>query len=340
MRLYKSALLVLGLMTAFSWHTNAQENIDDFLGESVEDANKLIGAYASPFMKSVSVGLNHGWYNTAKTHKIAGVDLTITVNALKIPDDQLLYDPSKLGLTQIELDPASPGYPTAPTMLGPDVTPTFRDKDNPSNYFDGPPGLDLEGNVPGGRMPVPMAHLGFGLPKGTDLKLRFTPSVNLGDENSFKLFGIGVMHDIKQWIPGIKLMPFDLSAFVAFTKLEATTQLDADNPQNADQKGVFTIKSTTIQGVISKKISVVTFYGGLGYNIAKSTLALKGSYDLNEDGDETDQFEKNPIDLSFAASGMSATAGIRLKLTVLTFHADYTLQKYNCLSVGFGIAVR
>jgi hypothetical protein len=340
MRLFKAAFLLSGLMTAASFHVTAQEDVDDLLKESVEDGRKLIGAYVSPFMKSVSLGLNQGWYNTAKPHKIAGVDLTITVNAMSIPDDELVFDPAKLGLTQVELDPSTKGFPNAPTMLGPELTPRFRLKSDPSSYFDGPQGLDLKGNVPGGRMPVPIAHLAFGLPKGTDVKLRFTPTIDLGDDSHFKIFGIGVMHDVKQWIPGIKLLPFDLSAFVAYTKLEVTSQLDAEDPQNADQRGVFSINATTLQGVISKKFSVVTFYGGVGYNIAKSNIALKGSYDINEDGDETDQFEKNPVDLQFAASGVRATAGMRLKLAVFTFHADYTIQKYKCLTVGFGISVR
>lgn len=340
MRFFKRSVFLLGFITLLSVRVSAQDDIDDLLKESVEDGRKLIGAYVSPFMKSISLGMNQGWYNTAKAHKIAGVDLTITVNSMSIPKNELLFDPSKLNLTQVELAPSSPGYPNAPTMLGPENTPIFRSKTNTASTFEGPPGLDLKENVPGGRLPVPMAHLGFGLPKGTDIKLRFSPTINLGDDGTLKLFGIGIMHDVKQWIPGIKLLPFDLSGFVGFTKLELESKLDADNPQNADQKGIFSINATTIQGLISKKFSVVTFYGGVGYNIAKSNLALKGSYDINGDGDETDQFEKNPVDLKFAASGMRATAGMRLKLAVFTFHADYTLQKYKCLTVGFGIAVR
>lgn len=340
MKLFTRAVFLLGLTSMVSTSSFAQEDVDDFLEESVVDGRKLIGAYVSPFMKSMSLSLNQGWYNTAKPHKIAGVDLTITVNAMSIPDDELLYQPAKLGLTELELAPSSPGYPKAPTILGPDVSPVYRLKSDPSQTFEAPPGLDLKGELKTNKLPVPIAHLGFGLPKNTDVKLRFVPTIDLGDDSSLKLFGIGVMHDVKQWIPGIKLLPFDLSGFVGYTRFELESRLDASNPQNADQRGIFTMSATTIQGVISKKFSVVTFYGGLGYNIAKSNIALKGSYDINNDGDETDQFEKNPVDLQFAASGFRGTAGMRLKLAVFTFHADYTLQKYKCLTVGFGISVR
>ena len=100
------------------------------------------------------------------------------------------------------------------------------------------------------------------------------------------------------------------------------------------------MNATTVQGVISKKISVLTVYGGLGYNLAKSKLALLGSYDINQDGDFSDTREKDPLDVDFAASGPRVTAGFRLKLAVITLHADYTLQRYNCLSIGLGINVR
>ena len=94
------------------------------------------------------------------------------------------------------------------------------------------------------------------------------------------------------------------------------------------------MNSTTVQAVVGKKFSVITFYGGLGYNIAKSNIALKGNYDI----DGTNY--KDPINLDFAASGPRATIGTRLKLAVFTFHADYTVQKYKCLTLGFGISVR
>lgn len=317
-----------------------QDNIDQLLNESIEDGRKLITAYVDPFMKSVSLGLNQGWYNTAKPHKIAGIDITITANAMTIPKSELFFDATKLGLQVVSLDNSSQDYPHAPTIFGPENQPTFSytDKDTGiKETFQGPGGVDLEGNLGKNWVPVPMAHLGIGLPKGTDLKLRFTPTINLGDDSSLKIFGIGVMHDVKQWIPGIKMLPFDLSGFVGYTKFKLESHFDPDN--NPDQRGLFEMNATTIQGLISKKFSVLTLYGGIGYNIAKSSLAMKGTYDINDNG-QAEPNEVDPLDLKFAASGFRTTAGLRLKLAVFTFHADYTLQKYKCLTVGFGIAVR
>lgn len=318
----------------------AQDEIDQLMNESIEDGRKLINAYVSPFMNSLSAGLNQGWYNTAQPHKIGGVDLTITANAMTIPQNELFYDATKLGMQVIELDQSSPGYPLAPTVFGPDDQPTFRFTDETtgiSETYTGPGGFNLEKELGKNWVPVPMANLGIGLPKGTDVKLRFTPTINMGDDASLKILGVGIMHDVKQWIPGIKVLPFDVSGFVGYTNVKMEVYFDRLN--NPDQRGLFEMNATTVQGLISKKFSVLTLYGGLGYNIAKSNLAMKGTYDINNDG-EASPNEIDPLDLKFGASGFRTTAGFRLKLAVLTLHADYTLQKYKCLTVGVGLSVR
>lgn len=340
----KRIITVLVLLTSMlvTQRALAQDDIDKFLGESVEDGEKLIGAYISPAIKAFSLGMNQGWYNTAKPHKVAGFDLTASFSLMKVPDSDILFDANKLGLTNIVLVDPLTGLPKSdgniPTILGPDNPPTFSPNDplslgNTSDDFQGPGGVDpgADAKFLKNKMPAGMLQLGFGLPKGTELKLRLVPKIDVGD-GKFNLFGIGVMHDIKQYIPGIKNLPFDLSALIGYTKMKLDVPLDLT--ANPDQHGIFEVKSTTIQGLISKKLSVVTFYGGLGYNIAKSKLAMLGTYDIGGTN------VKDPVDLSFAASGVRASAGMRLKLAVFTFSADYTLQKYNALTLGFGISVR
>jgi len=284
--------------------------------------------------------LNQGWYNTAAPHKIAGFDLTVTVSALTIPKSEMFFNVSDLGLDVVRLDDSSPDYPFAPTAMGPDRAPTFAyddDETGQTTTFDGPGGLGIEEEIGYNVVPMPMAQLGIGLPKGTDVKLRYTPTIDLDGDGNLKLFGIGVMHNVKQWIPGIKQLPFDLSGFVGYTKFKMEAFMDPED--HPDQVGLFEMNATTIQGLISKKFSVLTLYGGVGYNIAKSRLAMKGEYDVDDDGDIEDH-EVNPLDLKYSASGLRATAGFRLKLAILTLHADYTLQKYKALTVGIGFSVR
>ncbi len=329
-------LVLCSVLVCFSTsEVSAQGDVNQFLQDDLADGTKLINAYVNPFMNVLSSGLNQGWYNTAKPHKFAGFDLTVTVNAMTVPTSDRFYNVNNLGLTKIELAPGQPDITNGnvPTLFGPDIKPIYQLKSNPSSQFTGPGGVDLKKNIGMNALPVPMVQLGFGLPKSIELKFRYTPKFNVGDDGKGQVLGLGIMHDVKQYFPGIKLMPFDLSIFAGYTHLQIDYNLQP-NVSGSNQHGIFEMNTTTIQGLISKKFSVITVYGALGYNIAKSDVALRGNFTINNSN------VVNPIDLNYAASGGRVTAGFRLKLAVLTLHADYTLQRYSCLTAGIGISVR
>lgn len=340
-----SLVLSCALVSILVAPVSAQDDVNKVLQGNLADGTKLVNGYIDPFMKTLSTGLNNGWYNTAKPHKIAGFDLTLTVNAVMAPTSANFYNVNDLKLSNVTLDASQPQGITngnVPTVFGPDVTPNYHYKDafGLSQSFAGPGGIDLKKNIGMNALPVPMVQLGFGLPKGFEIKLRFLPSTKIGDNGTGQLFGIGLMHDVKQYIPGLKLLPFDLSAFVGYTHLKLDYNLDPT--AHPDQHGSFEVNSTTIQGLISKKISVLTVYGGVGYNISKSSIGLLGKYDIDGDniyGDKA-KGEVDPLNSKFAASGARLTAGFRLKLAIFTLHADYTVQKYSTLTAGFGISIR
>ena len=327
----------------------AQGDIDDFFvaeGETAfSDSRKLVEGYISPLMKGFGFGMANGWYTTAKPHKFFGFDVTATVNAAYVPDKDMLYDVSALNLERFSLAQGYEGD-RVPTIFGPDFNPRYTYTiDDPitgqpvsTESFEGPPGLNLkEETGVASFVPVPMVQIGLGLIKNTDLKIRFIPEQE-NDDFSFKMFGVGLMHDVKQYIPGIKALPFDLSVFVGYTKLDFTLYLSDGSPGTEDQIGSFGASAFTMQGLISKKFSVLTVYGGLGFNRVRSELNMLGEYDVDGDGD-TDITD--PItDMAFPAGGPRATVGARLQLLVLTLHADYTLQEYNTLTVGVGLTVR
>lgn len=338
-KIYKFiALMLVVTLTNLPKVSYGQDDIENILKGSLKDANYLIEGYATPIMNSIGTSLNYGWYNTAKVHKTLGVDLTVSVSLVYTPNEDKLYLVDNNKLEQVKLvsydgkQVSSTGSASVPTIFGPDKTPSYQV--GSSQPFNGPPGLDLKDAIKINALPVPVYNLGIGLPKGFDLKIRFAPTLTTGDLK-FSLFGIGVMHDVKQYIPGIKSLPFDLSAFVGYTNMKLEQKIDATAGQN--QRAEVAFSSTTVQALISKKIAVLTVYGGVGYNIAKSNLAMKGKYDLDDNGtpEATD-----PVDLKFSTSGVRATGGIRLKLAVFTFHGDYTLSKYSTLNAGFGINVR
>lgn len=333
-------MIVVGPAAAF-----AQSGIDDLMKGSVSDAKYLAEGYISPMMKTIGYGLNQGWYNTAKPHKTLGVDLTFSVNPVFVPssDQYFKVDNTKLQNIYLSNDVdgkvvTATGSGNIPTVFGPKKPTTYTNKAPlPVGTVGGPQGIGL--NI----MPVPTLNLGIGLPKGFDLKFRYVPKIDLakasGDNiaGTFSLIGAGVMHDFKQYIPGIKALPFDLSAFVGYTKMNFDIIYDSKTPS---QHSEMSSSATTIQAIISKKLAVLTAYGAVGYNMATTKLAVKGNYDLNGNGSSSDPGEKDPVNLSVDSTGPRLTAGIRLKLGPLTLHGDYTLQKFNAVSAGIGISVR
>lgn len=330
-------------------NTYAQDDFDELLETGIEDATKLIEGYVNPFMKGFGTGLGSGWYNTAKAHKSLGFDITANVSLAYIPDDDLFYNTLSLGLSE-NTRLINPADGRAPTMFGPDITVEYEYDPDPNGpmsspqVITGPSGLGIEDEVGFNAVPVVMPQIGIGIVKNTDLKVRWLPEITIGDNGKLNLFGLGVLHDVKQHIPGMKNLPFDLSAFLGFTKVGTDIDLANGamdpNGEPLEQRGEFKINTWTFQALISKKFSVLTLYGGLGFNKVKSELNMVGKYDINDDGDFEDSYEVNPLALDFKAGGPRLTAGMRLKLAILTLHADYTLQEYKTLTVGVGFSVR
>lgn len=349
----KKNSFLLAVMLTLPMVSLAQDDIGSIITGSATDAKYLGEGYISPFMRAFGAGLTNGWNNTAKPHKFPGADLTVSIAAVYLPKEDMSYevDNAKLnnifllnnGSGQSNIDPVA-GKAQVPTIFGSKNAPTYQQKNPttdlpiPGATFSGP-----SGSIPLKFLPVPVANLGIGLPKGFDLKVRFIPTIDFGDlsngdvNGELSLFGVGVMHDVKQYIPGIKALPFDLSAFAGYTKMKMEVAIPEGG---ANGKGEFSSAATTVQGIISKKISVLTGYASVGYNIATTKLAVKGNYDLNDNGNSSDPGEKDPVNIEAPASGPRITAGLRLKLAIFAFHADYTLQKYNTLTVGFGLNVR
>ena len=337
------AIQILILFSFFSFYSeyaySQASGLDKLLQAGEEDAALLIEGYIRPAATALGQGVVNGWYNTAKTHQPLGFDITVTLNAAFVPDEDLFYDAAGLPLQSVELifPPPDEGVPT---VFGSDrIAPTYDFLSSPGNAFNGPTGVNLEESIGGNYVPVPIAQIGIGLIKNTDLKVRFMPTIST-DDFEIKYFGIGLLHDIKQWIPGVAKAPIDLSVFVGYTSSSNEIKLSGSIPDvgGSDQTGSIDIKAFTYQLLFSKTFSILTLYTGAGGNLVKSDVLMEGTYVL----DPTDPSLTlvDPINLNFDDNGLRFTAGLRLKLAIVTLHADYTFQKYNLLSIGFGFSVR
>lgn len=360
------SMALAALMTAATMTANAQGDAATLVKAGTADANALFSGYMSPLMKSFGAGLNSGWYQTAKPHGIGGFDITISANLTFAPSADQNF--SLNGLQKIR--PAAGQPNTSPTAFGeakdgPNVEviekSPFTGQDTAITSFRLPPGLGV--NI----FAVPTAQISVGVGFGTDVSVRFVPSLSVEDLK-VGLFGFAVKHDFKQWIPGMKELPFDLSAMFGYTTMNSSVNFSGDNSLNPDtdtniynpnvgkaydnQKAEFKSTAWTTNVIISKKLGPFTPYLGLGYQSATTTLSLLGSYPVtipNDIASATNSSDpsfkrpariaelKDPVKVEGKLSGFRANAGFRLKFAVFTLHADYTFGEYNVASVGLGL---
>jgi hypothetical protein len=328
-------LTILLLFIATSNLAVAQLNFDTFLEGGVADANQYLESYLEPAFVGFGYGLNSGWYNTGKPHKLFGFDITTGVSFATIPDANRFFTFNNADYENISVAGGSAEFPTifGPNLYRDDIPELTFNNTDPTIRSSALTGIGIEEadwypfENPG--VPAPYAQLGIGLIKNTELKLRLVPEQNF-DGNTFKTFGIGVMHDVKQWIPGMKLLPFDLSAFFGYNSMTTVFSVD----EAAGQTGEMNVSGTTFQAIISKKLAILTVYGGLGVITTSTNFGLKGSYDVSG------TTLTDPVNFDFSSGGMRGNIGARLKLLILTVHAEYAVQKYNTLTVGVGISVR
>ncbi|HOT15779.1 MAG TPA: hypothetical protein PK252_13555, partial [Bacteroidales bacterium] len=223
---------------------------------------------------------------------------------------------------------------------------------------------------------VPMAQIqaGIGLPFGNEIIVRFMPTIKL-NASSFNLklgsWGVGVKHDIKQWIPVAKEVPFwGLSALVSYTSFKATSSgvlltpdesmyyADQLNKIDCSGQGVELNASAMMFGIqASSDIPIINVYGGIGLVSASSNIKLTGNYPIpvhptpqeaiNRGSSKflvnTDpKVYKDPIDMKFSSkTAFRANIGLRLKLALLTIHGDISVcDSYTLYSAGLGISFR
>ena len=309
-------------------------DIAEFMQGGQTNANKLSEAYLEPFCNMLGADLNGGWYNTAKPHALGGFDITISTSLSIAPSSDEKFSLNDLGITDMVADQDLSSF----TGDGSRASLTYNDIE-----FDSPEGMNF--NV----IPLIMPQIGIGLIKETELVIRYMPSIELvGDAGKIGLFGIGIKHSLKQWIPVLSKVPFlQLSAFVGYTKLSANSDINFKPSYNSTefdgQELNISTSALTTNIIASGKLPIIplTIYGGLGYSMTKTNILMKGKYALPSSTNE-DNIITDPINLDIEnQSSIRFNAGIRLNILVfITFHLDYTYANYSVYTAGLGFSFR
>ena len=338
-KLIVSLVLVLALIPA----SFAQDQIAKILQGGLDDAEKLGTAYLEPFGNMFGTALNGGWYQAARPHKVLGFNLTLTTSAAVAPVSARTFDVSTLGLQTLQLK--DPQNNMAPSIAGEATTgPTVMFEVEGENVeFDLPQGAGLP------LMPVPFVQAGVGLPFSTEVTVRFLPPVDLGKYGRVNLWGIGAKNQFKDFIPGLKHVPIDLSLMVGYTSLNyeyGISYIPSEMPAGytqadfADQKLFLRASGFTGRILVGKTIPFISVYAGLGYSHAITSLGLEGNYAVGVAPFGASDVHTDPLIFDFPKNSFSANIGARVRLGVISIHADYTLGEYALYSGGIGISFR
>ena len=294
----------------------------------IQEVEQLVTSYISPLPHALGAGLNNAWWTTAKPHKKLGFDITLSITPIFIPDSDKSFNIGNEGNFT--------GEKTATIFGGLNEGGTINYNDEEENYYSNnlPNGLGI------GFVATPMLQAGIGLPLKTEVDFRYSPEIKL---KSFHLglMGIGLKHDLLQWIPVLNKVPIDLSVMAGHTRL--VTGFDIES-QGVD----LNVQATTINLLLSKKVALLTAYAGIGYNHTSSNAAIT----LDDQNTSFLQIITTNVginDLSELTSiefenhtDLKANIGARLQLTLLTINASYTVTQsgYKLYTAGVGVSLR
>lgn len=324
-------ILILCIALSFSYVSKTQ-NTNVTL--DVNKARNLIEGYIGPFGNSVGAGINNGWYNTAKPHKLGGFDVTVTANLVLINNDVKSFP-----VESIESGNALQGNTNSSTILGGTEGVEMEvEIEGTTSTIKLPSGLDIP------ILPLPMLQAGIGLIKGTELNLRYIPEITIGDnKGEVGVIGAGIKHDLLQWLPIVDKIPIDLSIQAGYTKISSRIPLIDANNWVEEAEAELDINASTINLILSKKLLMFTPYIGVGYNSSTTSFYVEDKYSItNGDNGVTAYIPVEALtNFEFETKNdLRTNIGFRFNIAILALQANYTFSEYPTATLGVGISVR
>lgn len=377
----KKNLLLFTSLFLLSTQIQAQEVF------SVGELDPYFGEYIKPMAIGLATGMGSGWAHEARPHKVLGFDISFGATLVNFPTNALNFSTDALSSMTANnysfVDAGGASISNLPTIVADQSANADLQKTISYTYMGTTVDQDIvipafDGlNIP--YAPSVSLQLAIGLPKGTEIIGRYVPEsgetineysgMDELDINTLNLWGIGVKHDIKQWIPVVKKVPFlEISGLFSYSEFNfamtsSSIAITPDEIANAsgftiqdnsgatynDQGFAMGMKSMTGSLLVGASIPVIRPFIGVGFNKATVETGLTGTFPklaLNSaPSSQNDIFvvnevEEDPLYLEAEKTFMNFQAGINVKIAILTIHAQYTYQEYSMYSAGIAVGFR
>ncbi len=318
---------------------SAQSGIDDLLLAGIEDAQRFTGDYLAPASEGIIYGVSGSWYNTADAKPLGGFEISLIGNLTyyKNKEDKKQFVLNTGDYENLQFVDGSTSKPVSSALGDIEGVLVFVEDETGllREEFELPSGLASEGL---NFLPSGYIQASVGLIKATEVKVRFLPPINT-NEARVSFYGFGLQHEFTKHLPADKVLPIAISGVIGYTHFDGKYDLtDSSFIAGSDQRFEMDINSWVFQAVVSTRLPVINFYGGLGYLSGKSDTDVLGTYTV-----QSGPFQEtyvDPFSLSTKASGVVANIGAKLKLGFFRLHADYSLGEFNNLSFGINFGFR
>jgi hypothetical protein len=268
-----------------------EDAISQLTGETTE-------GYLQPMITAFGTNLNSGWYHTASIPR-AGLDLHVEILGMVtfIPEDDLTFKATPPEpWPQDEVETATVFGEEGTAVQGPgDLTYSFQD-----------------GQIQGDVVPYGVPQIKIGSVMGTSLIGRYF-SLEVGDMPKLSLLGIGIQHNVSQWLPPL---PVDIAAGIFYQSFDVGDIISS------------TLMNYGVQ--VSRSLPFVTFYGGLALESTKMTV------EYTYEGVTPAQ------DISLKLTGddkFRLTAGAALHLGLFALNADINIGSQVAACLGIGVSI-
>lgn len=320
----------------------AQSNLNDLLAAGLNDAERFTTDWLAPVTEAGVYSISNGWYNSADAKPLGGFEISIigNITGFKNKGDKKAFTLNTADYENLTFTDGSTSKEVATALgdiEGVDVAINATiEGQQVSTEFELPSGLSSEdlNFVPSGYI-----QASVGLIKGTEVKARFLPKIKT-DDVSIGLIGFGVQHDFTKHLPADKLLPVAISAVIGYTKLSGEydfTNTGAVNGENQRIDAQFS--SWNFSAVVSTRLPVINFYGGLNYITGKADTDILGRYEIETTVGAPIVYN-DPFAISNKVSGVSGNIGTKLKLGFFRINADYNIAEFSTFTFGVNFGFR
>ncbi len=320
---------------------SAQSDVNALLTAGLEDAERFSKDYFAPLSEGALYSISSGWANTADAKPLGGFEISIIGNmsSFKNKEDKKEFQLNIADYQNLQFVDGSTSKNVSSALGDLEGVRVFVEAEVAGvpvrEEFELPTGLSAEGLnfVPSGFL-----QASVGIIKGTELKARFLPKINT-DDASLGLYGFAIQHEFTKHLPADKLLPIAVSGLIGYTHLDGTYDVtNTGAVSGTDQKIELAMNTWIFQALVSTKLPVINFYGGLGYLRGSSTTDVKGEY-VVQSGPFAQTYI-DPFSIKKDVSGVTGTIGTKLKLGFFRLNFDYTIAEFNTASAGINFGFR